>query len=97
MTTFYTSTIAEHTRGSDEEREKARSLVALAPWSAAEVADALLLTVQARRFYMVAPGQARVLWRFKRFLPDTYLRLMPRLFPKLEAKLLAKADERGRV
>ena len=95
MTTFYTSSIAEHTRGSDEEREKARSLVQMAPWSSEEVADALLLTVQKRKFYMVAPGQARFLWRFKRFLPECYLRLMPAIFPKLEAKLLAKAAERN--
>lgn len=94
MTTFYTSNIAEYTRGAPEEVEKARSLVQMAPWSSAEVANALLLAVQAQRFYMVAPGQAKILWRFKRFLPELYLRLMPKLFPKLEAKLLAKARER---
>lgn len=94
MTTFYTSSIAEHTRGPEVEREKARSLVQMAPWSAEAVADALLLKVQKRQFYMVAPGQARFLWRFKRFLPERYLRLMPALFPRLESKLLAKAEER---
>lgn len=97
MTTFYTSNIAEFTRGAPEEVEKARSLVQMAPWSSAEVADALLLKVQARRFYMVAPGQAKVLWRFKRFLPEMYLRLMPKLFPKLEAKWLAKAAQRQKA
>lgn len=96
MTTFYTSNIAEYTRGSPDEIEKARSLVQMAPWSSAEVADALLLTVQARRFYMVAPAQAKFLWRFKRFLPEGYLRLMPKIFPRLEAKLLAKAQARHR-
>ena len=95
MTTFYTSSIAEYTRGPDEEREKARSLVHMAPWSSEEVADALLKAVQKRQFYMVAPGQARLLWRFKRFLPERYLRLMPALFPRLEARLLAKAEERN--
>lgn len=94
MTTFYTSSIAEHTRGTEAEKEKARSLIEMAPWSAAEVADALLLNVQKRKFYMVAPGQARFLWRFKRFLPELYLRLVPALFPKLEAKLLAKSAAR---
>ena len=95
MTTFYTSSIAEHTRGTDAEREKARSLVQMAPWSAEEVSDALLLNVQKRKFYMVAPGQAKFLWRFKRFFPERYLRLIPALYPKLEAKLLAKAAERN--
>ncbi len=94
MTTFYTSSIAEYTRGTAEDREKARSLVQMAPWSSKEVADELLLQVQKRKFYMVAPGQARFLWRFKRFLPELYLRLMPKIFAKLEAKLLAKAAER---
>lgn len=94
MTTFYTSNIAEYTRGAPEEVEKARSLVQMAPWSSVEVASALLSAVQAQRFYMVAPGQAKILWRFKRCLPELYLRLMPKLFPKLEAKLLAKARER---
>lgn len=94
MTTFYTSNIAGFTRGAPDDIEKARSLVQMAPWSSAEVAEALLLAVQARRFYMVAPGQAKFLWRFKRFLPEWYLRLMPKIFPKLEAKLLAKAKER---
>jgi len=94
MTTFYTSSIAEHTRGTDEEREKARSLLEMAPWSAAEVADALLLAVQKRQFYMVAPGQARFLWRFKRFFPERYLRLMPTMYSKLEAKLLSKSASR---
>lgn len=95
MTTFYTSDIAEFTRGPPADREKARSLVEMAPWSAEQVADALLLQVQARRFYMVAPGQARLLWRFKRFAPETYLRLVPALFPKLEAKLLAAVERRS--
>ena len=96
MTTFYISDIAEFTRGSDDNREKARSLVQMAPWSSEAVADALLLNVQSRKFYMVAPGQARFLWRFKRLLPEAYLRLMPALFSKLEAKLLAKASwQRG--
>jgi NAD(P)-dependent dehydrogenase (short-subunit alcohol dehydrogenase family) len=94
MTTFYTSNIADYTRGAPEEVEKARSLVQMAPWNSAEVARALLFAVQARQFYMVAPGQAKFLWRFKRLLPELYLKLMPRLFPKLEAKLLAKARER---
>ena len=91
MTTFYTSNIADYTRGAAEEVEKARALVAMAPWSSAQVADALLLAVQARRFYMVSPGQAKVIWYFKRLLPELYLRLMPKLFRKLEAKLLAKS------
>ncbi|MFT6907191.1 MAG: short-subunit dehydrogenase [Oleiphilaceae bacterium] len=95
MTTFYTSNIAEFTRGPAEEIEKARSLVQLAPWSADQVADALLLTVQKRQFYMVAPGQAKLLWRFKRFFPQIYLRLMPAIFRSIEAKLLKKAAERS--
>jgi short-subunit dehydrogenase len=95
MTTFYTSNIADYTRGPKQEIEKARTLVQIAPWSSPEVADALLLAVQARRFYMVAPAQAKFLWRFKRFMPKFYLWLMPKLFPKLEGKLLAKAAARG--
>lgn len=95
MTTFYTSNIADFTRGTVADREKARSLVEMAPWTAEAVADALLLAVQRRKFYMVAPGQARFLWRFKRYLPELYLRLVPALFPQLEAKLLAKAAMRG--
>jgi short-subunit dehydrogenase len=97
MTTFYTSEIAEFTRGPATDREKARLLVQMAPWSAAEVADALLLHVQKRKFYMVAPGQARFLWRLKRFAPECYLRLVLALFPKLEAKLLAQARHQGRA
>lgn len=97
MTTFYTSDIAEFTRGTVAEREKARSLVEMAPWSAEQVAEALLAAVQRRQFYLVAPGQARFLWRFKRFLPELYLRLVPALFPRLEAKLLAKAAARQAV
>jgi len=96
MTTFYQSEIAEHTRGPAIEREKARSLIEMAPWGSANVADALLLVVQKRKFYMVAPGQARFLWWFKRFLPELYMRLMPAIFSKLETKLLAKAAERNR-
>lgn len=91
LTTFYTSNIAEYTRGPESERQKARSLVDMAPWSAEAVAEALLLAVQKRRFYLVAPRQARILWRLKRALPEFYLRLVPRLFPRLEAKLITKA------
>jgi len=89
LTTFYTSNIADYTRGPAEEREKARSLVNMAPWSAEAVADALLLAVQRRQFYMVAPGQARLLWRVKRLLPELYLRIMPDLFSRLERKLMS--------
>jgi short-subunit dehydrogenase len=95
MTTFYTSSIGDFTRGPMMEQEKAKALVAMAPWSAKEVAKVLLLTVQKRKFYMVAPKQASFLWRFKRFLPEIYLRLVPKLFPKLEAKLLTKSAEIG--
>ena len=97
MTTFYTSSIAEHTRGTEAEREKARSLVEMAPWSAEEVADALLLAVQKQKFYMVAPGQARLLWRIKRAVPEAYLRRMPALYGALERKLLEKAAARRSV
>ena len=95
MTTFYTSDIAEFTRGPAADRERARLLVQMAQWSAAEVADALLLHVQKRKFFMVAPRQARFIWQLKRFAPELYLRLALALFPKLEAKLLAKAREQG--
>lgn len=94
MTTFYTSNIADHTRGTDEEREKARSLVELAPWDADAVVEDLLKAVAARRFYHVAPAQARLLWRMKRFMPELYLRAMPGLFARLEKKLLKKAAAR---
>ncbi len=95
MTTFYTSNIADYTRGPHAEVEKARSLVEMAPWNSEEVADALLQAVQARKFYMVAPAQAKFLWRFKRFLPEWYLRLVPKLYPRLEAKLRTKSIERA--
>jgi NADP-dependent 3-hydroxy acid dehydrogenase YdfG len=95
MTTFYTSNIAEFTRGPEAEKEKARSLVEMAPWDSAAVADALLTCVAKRQFYMVAPRQARFLWRFKRAFPEPYLRLVTKLFPKLEAKLLTRARDRA--
>ena len=97
MTTFYTSDIAEFTRGAAADREKARSLVEMAPWDSEAVADSLLRHVQKRQFYMVEPGQARILWRLKRWAPERYLRLVPALFPILEAKLLAKAAQRAEV
>lgn len=95
MTTFYTSSIAEHTRGTESEREKARSLVQMAPWSAKQVAQSLLIQIQKKQFYMVAPSQARFLWRTKRLFPAIYLHMIPTIFSKLETKLLAKSLERN--
>jgi short-subunit dehydrogenase len=87
MTTFYTSNIADQTRGPKKEQEKARKLVSMASWSASQVADELILCVQRKKFYMVAPNQAKILWLFKRLLPEIYLRLMPKINAKIQKKI----------
>lgn len=88
MTTFYRSSIADHTRGTAADRDRARSLIAMAKWSSAEVAQELLLAVQKGQFYVVGPRQGRIIWRAKRLFPERYLRIMPKLFERLEARMM---------
>lgn len=90
MTTFYRSNVGKHTRGSATERAKSQVLVTMASLTSEQVANDLLLAIQAKKFYILAPRLAGFLWRFKRFLPGIYLAILPRLFAKLDAKLAAQ-------
>lgn len=77
MSTFYTgSKIGEFTRGTPEERHNAALLVQTAKITVEQAAEKTLDLVAARKFYVVFPFSARVLWRFKRMAPITYMKFI---------------------
>ncbi len=88
MTTFYSgAAIATHTRGTDAVRRQAQALVDRSPLSADDAAGRLLTSFAKRRFYAVYPGQAHLLWAFKRHAPELYRRLVPPVFDYLDRRL----------
>jgi hypothetical protein len=74
MPTFFQTNLLESARGTPEAREQAAQLMAAPSYQAPEVARDVLLMAGAGHTYIVLPRSARMLWRFKRWAPDTFLR-----------------------
>jgi NADP-dependent 3-hydroxy acid dehydrogenase YdfG len=74
MPTFFQTNLLETSRGAPEARAQAAQLMAASSYQAPEVARDVLRLAAAGRTYIVVPGSARILWRFKRWAPDAFLR-----------------------
>jgi short-subunit dehydrogenase len=85
MPTFFQTNLLESARGAAEAREQAAQLMAAASYQAAEVARDVLLYAGAGRTYIVLPRSTRMLWRFKRWAPNMFLRRLVELRERMRA------------
>jgi short-subunit dehydrogenase len=79
MPTFFQTNLLETSRGAAEAREQAAQLMAASTYQAPDVARDVLRLAGAGRTYIVLPRTARMLWRFKRWAPDAFLRRLVQL------------------
>lgn len=74
MPTFFRSSLLESFRGSGEMRVLAEQAMTNSTYTIDQVANDVLAQAGAGRTYIVLPGSARWLWRFKRWMPGQFLR-----------------------
>jgi NAD(P)-dependent dehydrogenase (short-subunit alcohol dehydrogenase family) len=81
--TFFPTNIARSGRGYGQSSERLRAFaqerVARGKWSAEDVARFALDAADAGRLYAVPMSDARWLWRFKRFMPERFVRMSTRV------------------
>ncbi len=73
---FATNLLSAARMGTDAQRDYAAREMERSRISADAVAAATLQAVARRRFYVVEGGHARRIWRFKRWLPNAFLRMV---------------------
>ena len=76
MPTFFQSSLLESFRGSDALRNQAARAMATSGYSVEQVARDLLEQAAAGRTHIVLPTSARWLWRMKRWMPGTFLKVV---------------------
>lgn len=78
MPTFFDSNLLDSFRGPQRTRDKARELMTSSRYSALQIATDLLTQASRGNTHIVLPASAHWLWRFKRWMPQTFLkRLLP--------------------
>ena len=84
MPTFFQTNLLETSRGAPDAREQAAQLMAASTYQAPDVARDVLRLAAAGRTYIVLPASARLLWRFKRWAPDAFLRRIVELRERMK-------------
>lgn len=83
---FATGLLAAARMNTPDQRRYAEEEMRRSCISAEVVAEAILQAVARRRFYVVEGRHARRIWRFKRFLPDAFLRMVERRYQEPDGK-----------
>ncbi|HYM34326.1 MAG TPA: SDR family NAD(P)-dependent oxidoreductase [Steroidobacteraceae bacterium] len=87
MPGFMNTALLETARGPDRERAIAEDLMRNSRYTAAAGARDILLGAARGDLYIVLPKAMRNVWRFKRWLPDIFVRQ----FPHLRERFMSKA------
>lgn len=74
MPTYFKSGLLDSFRGSAEARSLAEQVMEQSAYTAVDVARDVLIEAGAGETYIVLPASARALWRFKRWMPRTFLK-----------------------
>jgi short-subunit dehydrogenase len=74
MPTYFKSGLLDSFRGSAEARSLAEQVMNQSGYTSADVARDVLTLAGAGETYIVLPASARALWRFKRWMPRTFLK-----------------------
>jgi short-subunit dehydrogenase len=83
MPGFFPTNLLDGSRGAPQVAATARRLMDSSNVTAEDVAAVILDAAARRRMYVVVPKEYRKLWRWKRWLPEHFLRT----FPKLAARV----------
>jgi NADP-dependent 3-hydroxy acid dehydrogenase YdfG len=89
MPTFFRTGLLESFRGPQDLRARAAALMDGSGYSASEVAHDVLHFAARGRTYIALPASARRLWRLKRWMPNTFMRLIT----GLRARAMTAATE----
>jgi short-subunit dehydrogenase len=73
MPTYFQSSLLDSFRGPPEARETAREMMTASGLTASDVAAKILRHAGRGDLYIVLPGQARKLWRLKRWMPTRFV------------------------
>lgn len=88
---FFKTNLLQSLRASEEEREVARLLMEHSGYTVEEAARDILAGLANGDTYIFAPAKLKLLWRFKRFLPQKFLKVLPEKRRK-RIELLRKRD-----
>ena len=79
MPAFFRTSIIDNGRGPARVLDAARKLIDKSNLEAAEVAEAILMAASRGRTHLVYPPKYRGLWWLKRFMPQRWHQIFPRL------------------
>ena len=88
---FFKTNLLTSLRASDEERDVARLLMEHSGYTVEDAARDILAGIANGDTYIFAPARLKMLWRFKRFLPQKFLKVLPEKRRK-RIELLRKRD-----
>ena len=91
MPGFMLTNLLETARGPDRERTIANDLMRNSRYTAAQGARDILLNAARGELYIVLPKAMRNVWRFKRWLPDIFVRQFPHLRDRFMSKAQGKS------
>ena len=77
MPAFFKTNLLSTLLASDDEREAARLLMEHSGYSVDEAAEDILAGIANGETYIFAPQKLKSLWRFKRYFPEWFLRVLP--------------------
>jgi NAD(P)-dependent dehydrogenase (short-subunit alcohol dehydrogenase family) len=84
MPTFFRTNIVQYAKGTKEEKEIAKYLLATSGLEADEVAQTILKKAGNRKFYIVLPARSKFLYVFKRLFPSLFLKMNVWMFKNKE-------------
>jgi NADP-dependent 3-hydroxy acid dehydrogenase YdfG len=86
MPTYFQSQLLDTARGPDQARRVAEDLMRKSDYQATDVARDVLTAAGDGKTYIVLPRAARSMWRLKRWMPERFLKLLPRLRERITAE-----------
>lgn len=86
MPTFFRSSLLESFRGSAEARARAEEVMEKSGLTSADIAREIIAGASNGETYIVLPSSARSLWRFKRWLPSTFLKNIVELRERMRTR-----------
>jgi NADP-dependent 3-hydroxy acid dehydrogenase YdfG len=86
MPTYFQSQLLDTARGPDQARRMAENLMRNSGYQATDVARDVLNAAADGKTYIVLPREARSMWRLKRWMPERFLKLLPRLRERVTAE-----------
>ncbi len=87
MPTFIRTNIMQHARGNDDARKGGNEMLERSKVTALAASTQILKRAGKGEFNIVFPGDAKFYYLFKRFMPNTFRKLIAKRFAQLEKEL----------